>query len=396
MVDAPVADTFDENALEVVEQSVGDITLEETIQSGSEQSNTTSDSEAEDEDEGEEKSADEQEKSSRDDKDHDPDQGEEQASASTDAIAYKPTLDVDFMEFVNGKSDAELREWVKINKSELSKKIAQFNYIMKLIKDNDAKAKREAKKALTLERKAQEKQAKKDMRTANITVNLMLPNGQSVAVSASLADTAGSLRESAGRQLKMSKSKAKKTLLLYFNDKHATEVPRTTLGGLKMFDGCTVHVRVGGAGGGKSNVKKLAMMKKRCVTATNDKDFEAFKVAFECAKSASAIASVNIPEMVKSMPDQTLSDYRDFMKHSKATVENKLMAAGDYTMEVKNMNLVADKIDFASAHMREVVFQGLLSHYGNRDGTIKIQDIIKDLDIALGIREGKGSSEMKD
>ena len=178
----------------------------------------------------------------------------------------------------------------------------QFKYVMKCIKNNDAKKKRDEKKALTKEKKEKELSERKEAREAGMMVNLKLSDGSVVSVACALADTVGSFREAVAKKIKMSKGKARATLTLYFGEINITDAPRASLGKFGLYDGCVVRVKFQGSGGGKGIIKKMALLKKRCTTATNDKDFEAFKYAFECAKTAGAITSVNITEMVRTMP----------------------------------------------------------------------------------------------
>ena len=99
--------------------------------------------------------------------------------------------------------------------------------------------------------------------------------------------------------------------------------------------------------------------------------------------------------MVKTLPTKSLKEFKDYLEHHKANIDIKLQSAGDFSIESVRMIAVKDKLDFALEHMRDV-FHALLNHYGNKDGNIKIADVVKDLDIQLAIREETATGEIVD
>lgn len=326
--------------------------------------------------------------------DDDEPEGDGSAGSSTDVL-YNPSIDEGFMASIKDLSDDDLEKWGKETETELRKKISQFKFVKKMLDEKVKKTKAAEAKIRQKEAYERRKTEKRELREAVITVNCQMPDGSTVPVKTFLGETVGGLRLLGGQSIGMAKAKTAK-MMLVFNDKTISDAPRKTLGGAGLSDGCVVSFRVRGQGGGKSAVKKKLMFKKKCITATADKDLEMFKSAHESAKLACSFASVSIPDMVKTLPTKSLKEFKDYLEHHKANIDIKLQSAGDFSIESVKMMAVKDKLDFALEHMRDVVFHALLNHYGNKDGNIKIADVVKDLDIQLAIRAETTTGESAD
>lgn len=380
--DAPAASSGEpqpsaEDSVDVVEQTVENLTLEdENSSDGTDQE----EAEEEEEDDEDQRSVDEHRHITGKDDDHDSGDGE-------NAVLYNPTIDTAFMTSIQDLSPEDLEAWIEETQKELRKKFKQLKYGKKLLKEKMKPIKKELQKLRQKEKLEKLKKESQERREAVITVNVAVPDGSTKAITTTLAETVAGLRLLACQSITVPKGKTNKWNI-YFNDTNISERPRATLGGCKLFDGCTVRLTHGLRGGGKpSGVKKMMLLKKKCITPTADQDAAMFEEAYKCAKEACTFTGIDIPNMVKALPVKTITDFKDYLLHNKSNTEIKLMNAGDFTIENVKMIAAIDKLEYACTHMRQVMFQALLAHYGNKEGNIKIADVIKDLDIQLAIRE---------
>ena len=315
----------------------------------------------------------------------------DKASSSTDTMLYDPKLDKEFMAFFEGMSEDELHKWLEKNTLDLTKLHSRIVFVKNHLKG----IKKEANKAKTIQAKkdklATEKEARRVGREQEVALNFRLPSGEVKSISIKKSETIGTLRSMIAVKMGIVKSKATSLRLVHGSDT-ISERPRMSVGGAKLADGAILDIMVSGRGGAPS-LKKAILKKKKALTSVTKSDADTFNRGFASAVSVCGVEVIRIPEMIESMETQTLTELKQYLTHNKSNVEAKLNNIATYAKEMKQMTAVTDKIEYACAHFREVMFNSLLSHYGKDDGTIKLSDMVSDINVALAVREKSGKSE---
>ena len=315
----------------------------------------------------------------------------DKASSSTDTMLYDPKLDKEFMAFFEGMSEDELRKWLEKNTLDLTKLHSRIVFVKKHLKGIE----KEASKAKTIQAKkdklATEKEARRVSREQEVALNFRLPSGEVKSISIKKSETIGTLRSMIAVKMGIVKSKATLLRLVHGSDT-ISERPRMSVGGAKLADGAILDIMVSGRGGAPS-LKKAILKKKKALTSVTKSDADTFNRGFASAVSVCGFEVIRIPEMIESMETQTLTELKQYLTHNKSNVEAKLNNIAKYAKEMKQMTAVTGKIEYACAHFREVMFNSLLSHYGKDDGTIKLSDMVSDINVALAVREKSGKSE---
>ena len=224
-----------------------------------------------------------------------------------------------------------------------------------------------------------------------MALNFRLPSGEVKSINVKKSETIGTLRSLIAVKMGVVKSKATSLRLVHGSDT-ISERPRMTVGGSKLADGAILDIMVTGKGGAPS-LKKAILKKKKALTSVTKSDVAIFNQGFASATAVCGFETIRIPEMIESMETKTLTELKHYLTHNKSNVEAKLNNIATYAKEMKQMTAVSDKLEYACAHFREVMFSSLLNHYGKDDGTIKMSDMVSDINIALAVREKSGKCD---
>lgn len=153
----------------------------------------------------------------------------------------------------------------------------------------------------------------------------------------------------------------------------------------------TAHLTFCLRGGGRLNIKKL-QMKKKGNFSVSDSEKQVFSDAFDAAKKATSFSAVSFKDMLKTMDLEQLEQMREYIVHDKTGNEKKFLKLGEWAKEFKQMEPALNKLEFLCDKMKELVFESIAEQYGDRKGNLKKDDMMKDIDITIGVVKERSNS----
>ena len=375
--------------------------------SSSEGSETEGIVEGEDDEVASQKSGDGQDKDKGGDDKRDPSpNASATAASSTDDVSFRFT---GFKPFDKEKEKRIKDEVKKHTDEELVKMRDNAN---KTIKDAYDQYKyliairaEEKRREKDKNKKEEEKVEKEPYVPPMLAINVKF-NGKNYPVSLPSDGTGKSLRETlrSSHPTIFKTDKMLKGLRYYYKGHYMADHCRRELGsgsrgstGWGMKDGDTVEAMVKGAGGGKG-VKKPHVIKLKNINPTTTSDDKIFSDAFKASTEACSFVDINVDGMLKTLDDETLETLRYYLAHNKTTSEVKLQKIGEYSQQFIKMSKAVSKMEFAQNHIKEVIFNALIQKYATKEGSIKMTEFQKDVEVQIGIRNAQTDKdkEMKD
>ena len=142
-------------------------------------------------------------------------------------------------------------------------------------------------------------------------------------------------------------------------------------------------------GGGKSPVRR-SLMKNRGHLITTEGCKNHYTEAFLSAAKTSNLTKINIKAMLKSLSQEDKNKMEHFFKHGKCPFENKLNKLANLCPEIKHMDLVIDKLNFAKEAKIEMFMDSATEQYATNKGEWNIS--LFKAHLALAVEETSSAS----
>jgi ubiquitin len=169
----------------------------------------------------------------------------------------------------------------------------------------------------------------------------------------------------------------------------------------QLEDGCTISdyniqneatllLMIRGRGGMPKSVVKRSLQKNRGHLLTTENCKKNYTEAFHSAAKTTKPTKINIKSMLKSLSQEDKDEMEHFFKHGKDTFENKLSKLACLCPEVKHMDLVIDKLNYAKQSQIEMFMDSAIEQYATKKGEWDIS--LFKAHLALAIEDVSSSS----
>jgi hypothetical protein len=144
------------------------------------------------------------------------------------------------------------------------------------------------------------------------------------------------------------------------------------------------------SGGMPKSLVKRSLQKNRRHLITTESCKMNFTEAFHSAAKTTNLAKVNIRAMLKTLSQEDKDEMVYFFKHGKDTFENKMSKLAHLCPEIKHMDLVIDKLNFAKEAKIEMFMDCATEQYATKKGEWDIS--LFKAHLALAVEEPSSAS----